>query len=81
MNETIITQLGNAETMEEYTCYTVDSDGDFLTVAMQNNTIIGVFKHIQCHDRFYCDTLYGDDDLNEEIAEQIDRMFMEEAEQ
>ena len=41
---------------------------------------MGVFKHIAVHDRFYCDSLYGDNDTNVEFAERIDRIMMEEAE-
>lgn len=67
---------------DNFTAHTYDMSGEYLTVLLQNSddTVVGVFKHIQAHDRFYCDSLYGDDDTNAEFAERIDRIMMEEAE-
>lgn len=73
--------LANGETGDEYVANTVDIDGEFLTVLMQNNTIIGIFKHITVHDRHYCDSLYGDTDRNYEFAERLDYLLMEIMEQ
>lgn len=68
-------------TFENKNCYTVEIDGyEFLTVIIENNEIKGIFKHITAHDRFYCDSFYGDYDTNANLAEKIDRIFMEEAE-
>jgi hypothetical protein len=81
MDELITTQLTDLETGNEYLAHTVDIDGEFLTVLMLENKIIGIFKHIAVHDRFYCDSLYGDFDTNAEFAERIDTILMEQAEQ
>lgn len=74
--------IGAIHIFDNFTAHTYDMSGEYLTVLLQNSddTVIGVFKHIQAHDRFYCDTLYGDDDTNAEFAERIDRIMMEEAE-
>ena len=62
----------------EYIAYTIDIDGEFLTILFTHyNKLIGVFKHITIHDRFYCDSFYGDYDTNCEFAELIDRRLME----
>lgn len=80
MQDLIVNKLTNCDTNDEYLSYTVDIDGEFLTVLMLDGNIIGIFKHIQAHDRFYCDSLYGDADVNAEFAERIDMLFMEQAE-
>ena len=82
MKDLIVYKLTNCDTNDEYYSYTVDVDGEYLTVLLneQDKTVVGVFKHIAVHDRFYCDSLYGDNDTNVEFAERIDRIMMEEAE-
>ena len=80
MQDLIVNKLTNCDTNDEYYSYTVDVDGEFLTVLMLDGNIIGIFKHIAVHDRFYCDSLYGDADVNAEFAERIDTLLMEEAE-
>lgn len=74
--------IGAIYIFDNFTAHTYDMSGEYLTVLLQNSddTVIGVFKHIQAHDRFYCDSLYGDYDTNVEFAERIDRIMMEEAE-
>lgn len=80
MRDLIIYKLTNCDTNEEYYSYTVDDDGEYLTVLMLDGNIIGIFKHIAVHDKFYYDNLYGDADVNEEFAQRIDTLFMAEAE-
>lgn len=78
MEQKLLTfNLANGETGDEYLANTVDIDGEFLTVLMQNNNIIGIFKHITAHDRHYCDSIYGDVDTNYEFAERIDMLLMD----
>ena len=81
-NDFILIKLANLDTDDEYLSYTFDADGEYLTVLLneQDKTVVGVFKHITVHDRFYCDSLYGDNDTNVEFAERIDKIMMEEAE-
>lgn len=81
MNEAILTQMTDGETGDEYLAHTFDTDGEYLTVLMKDNYVVGVFTHIQVHDRFYCDSLYGDYYTNAEFAERIDTLFMEQAEE
>ena len=64
-----------------YDCQTFDADGEYITVILKNDIVEGVCKHIQCHDRFYCDALFGDYELCADIAEQIDTLIMEQAEE
>ena len=59
MKDLIVYKLTNCDTNDEYYSYTVDDDGECLTVLMLDGNIIGIFKHIAVHDRFYCDSLYG----------------------
>lgn len=73
--------LANVETGDEYIANTVDIDGEFLTVLMQENKIIGIFKHITVHDRHYCESLFGDTETNYEFAERIDNLLMDIMEQ
>ena len=78
MEQKLLTfNLANGETGDEYLANTVDIEGEFLTVLMQNNNIIGIFKHITVHDRHYCDSIYGDADTNYEFAERIDMLLMD----
>ena len=81
-NDFILNKFANLDTDDEYLSYTFDANGEYLTILLneQDKTVVGVFTHIQAHDRFYCDSLYGDYDTNVEFAERIDRIMMEEAE-
>lgn len=58
---------------------TLTDDCELLTVVLQDNDIAGIFKFTTIHDRFYFNNIYGDEVINEQTAEQLNKLVMESA--
>lgn len=56
---------------------TLTDDCELLTVVLQDNDIAGIFKFTTVHDRFYFENIYGDETINEQTAEQLNKLVME----
>lgn len=56
---------------------TLTDDCELLTVVLQDNDIAGIFKFTTVHDRFYFENIYSDETINEQTAEQLNKLVME----